>query len=86
LLKWENTVVFGVGLRTAEYKHQIILARTIIPLSNRDIGFLLGGAEDKASPCKRPLFDYLKFIKAQVKETENKLRFKMNYRRKESFL
>ncbi|MFT6880889.1 MAG: hypothetical protein ACJARG_001823, partial [Arcticibacterium sp.] len=37
-------------------------------------------------PCKRPLFDYLKFIKAQVKETENKLRFKMNYRRKESFL
>ena len=44
---------------------QIILARPIIPLSNRDIGYLPGTAEDKISPFMQPLWDNLKFIKSQ---------------------
>jgi len=52
--------------------NQIILARPIIPLSNRDIGFLPGGAEDKISPYMQPLFDNLKFIKAQYKVDSRK--------------
>ena len=52
--------------------HQIILARPIIPLSNRDIGFLPGSAEDKVNPYMQPLWDNLKFIKSQFGENEKK--------------
>ena len=51
---------------------QIILSRPIIPLSNRDIGFLPGNADDKISPYMQPLWDNLKFIKSQFRENERK--------------
>jgi len=51
---------------------QIILARPIIPLSNREIGFLPGDAEDKISPYMQPLWDNLTFIKNQFKANEKK--------------
>ncbi|MFP5471215.1 MAG: PhoH family protein, partial [Bacteroidia bacterium] len=54
-----------------QYK-QIILARPIIPLSNKDIGYLPGDANEKISPYMQPLWDNLKFIKSQFKETEKK--------------
>jgi PhoH-like ATPase len=60
-----------------EQKHkyaQIILARPIIPLSNRDIGFLPGDANDKINPYMQPLWDNLKFIKSQFKPTEKKVK------------
>lgn len=52
--------------------HQIILARPIVPLSNKEIGFLPGGAEDKVGPYMEPLWDNLKFIKSQFGENEKK--------------
>jgi len=52
--------------------HQIILARPIIPLSNREIGFLPGSADDKISPYMQPLWDNLGFIKNQFKVNEKK--------------
>ena len=52
--------------------NQIILARPIIPLSNREIGFLPGDAEDKISPYMQPLWDNLNFIKNQFKANEKK--------------
>jgi PhoH-like ATPase len=51
---------------------QIILARPIIPLSNREIGFLPGSADDKISPYMQPLWDNLNFIKNQFKINEKK--------------
>ncbi|HNR85258.1 MAG TPA: PhoH family protein [Taishania sp.] len=51
---------------------QIILARPIVPLSNKDIGFLPGDAGDKVGPYMEPLWDNLKFIKAQFGENEKK--------------
>ena len=60
-----------------EQKHkyaQIILARPIIPLSNRDIGFLPGDANEKINPYMQPLWDNLKFIKNQFKATEKKVK------------
>jgi PhoH-like ATPase len=54
--------------------HQIILARPLVPLSNRDIGFLPGDANDKISPYMEPLWDNLKFIKSQFKENERKFK------------
>lgn len=53
---------------------QIVLARPIVPLSNKDIGYLPGNAEDKINPYMQPLFDNLKFIKNQFGEKEKKYR------------
>ncbi|MDC1283159.1 PIN domain-containing protein, partial [Crocinitomicaceae bacterium] len=39
---------------------QIILARPIVPLSNKEIGFLPGDASDKIGPYMEPLWDNLK--------------------------
>jgi PhoH-like ATPase len=52
--------------------HQIILARPIVPLSNKEIGFLPGDASDKIGPYMEPLWDNLKFIKSQFGENEKK--------------
>ncbi len=68
----KTLLALAAALEQRNKYHQIILARPIIPLSNREIGFLPGGAEEKVSPYMQPLFDNLKFIKAQFKETEKK--------------
>ncbi|NLB25751.1 MAG: ribonuclease, partial [Bacteroidales bacterium] len=48
-----------------QYKNfdQILLARPIVALGNRDLGFLPGDALEKISPYMRPLFDNLTVIK-----------------------
>lgn len=46
---------------------QILLARPIVPLSNRDLGFLPGTVSEKISPYMQPLFDNLSFIKHRYK-------------------
>ena len=51
---------------------QIILARPIVPLSNKDIGFLPGDINDKINPYMEPLWDNLKFIKNQFSEMDKK--------------
>ncbi|MGB0837344.1 MAG: PhoH family protein [Flavobacteriaceae bacterium] len=51
---------------------QIILSRPTIPLSNRELGFLPGDAEDKIAPYMAPLFDNLKFIKSQFSDNSKK--------------
>jgi PhoH-like ATPase len=53
---------------------QIVLARPIVPLSNKDIGYLPGNADDKINPYMQPLFDNLKFIKNQFGSNEKKYR------------
>lgn len=53
---------------------QIILARPLVPLSNKEIGFLPGDANDKIAPYMEPLWDNLKFIKSQFGENEKKHR------------
>ncbi|MGK0385219.1 MAG: PhoH-like ATPase [Bacteroidia bacterium] len=47
---------------------QIYLARPIVPLSNRDIGFLPGDIKSKINPYMEPLWDNLKFIQSQFPE------------------
>jgi len=49
---------------------QIYLARPIVPLSNKDIGFLPGDIKSKLNPYMEPLWDNLKFIQNQYKETD----------------
>ena len=54
--------------------HQIVFARPIVPLSNKDIGYLPGNADEKINPYMQPLFDNLKFIKNQFGQNEKKYR------------
>ncbi len=48
---------------------QIYLARPIVPLSNRDLGFLPGDIKSKIDPYMQPLWDNLSIIKNQYSET-----------------
>ena len=50
--------------KLTDYK-QILLARPVVALSNKDIGFLPGDAQEKVAPYMQPLFDNLNVIKRQ---------------------
>lgn len=52
-----------------DYK-QIYLARPIVPLSNKDIGYLPGDIKSKLNPYMEPLWDNLKFIQNQYSESD----------------
>jgi PhoH-like ATPase len=52
-----------------EYK-QVYIARPIVPLSNKDIGYLPGDIKSKLNPYMEPLWDNLKFIQNQFKESD----------------
>src|SRR5690606_4786420 len=49
---------------------QIYLARPIVPLNNKDIGYLPGDIKSKINPYMEPLWDNLKLIQNQWKETD----------------
>ena len=51
----------------SEYR-QILLARPIVPLSNRDIGYLPGDVSAKLDPYMQPLYDNLAVIRHQFEE------------------
>jgi len=51
---------------------QIYLARPIVPLSNRDLGFLPGDVRSKIDPYMQPLFDNLSVIKHQFNEQDDR--------------
>jgi len=53
---------------------QIYLARPIVPLSNRDIGYLPGDIQSKINPFMQPLWDNLGIIKNQFDEKESEYR------------
>ena len=53
---------------------QIYLARPIVPLSNKDIGYLPGDIKSKLNPYMEPLWDNLKFIQNQYKETDKEFK------------
>jgi len=55
----------------SEYR-QIFLARPIVPLSNRDLGFLPGDIQSKLDPYMQPLFDNLSVIRHQFKSNDKR--------------
>ena len=68
----KTLLALASALEQSKGYQQIILARPIVPLSNKEIGFLPGDANDKISPYMEPLWDNLKFIKSQFGENEKK--------------
>ena len=53
---------------------QILLARPIVSLSNKDLGFLPGDEKQKIAPYMQPLFDNLNVIKRQFSLESNDYR------------
>ena len=53
---------------------QIYLARPLVPLSNKDIGYLPGDIKSKINPYMAPLWDNLSVIKHQFDEKERDFR------------
>lgn len=50
--------------------HQIYVTRPIVPLSNKDIGYLPGDVKSKIDPYMQPIWDNLKFIKSNFSEKD----------------
>lgn len=63
----------GALAQRSEFK-QIFLARPIVPLSNKDIGFLPGDVQEKISPYMQPLFDNLSVIKNRFPQDSKEYR------------
>jgi PhoH-like ATPase len=68
----KTLLALAAALQQNKMYKQVLLARPIVPLSNRDIGFLPGDVKDKIGPYMLPLYDNLSVIKnrfgAQSKE------------------
>lgn len=56
--------------KKSDYR-QIYIARPIIPLGNKDLGYLPGDVKSKMDPYMQPLWDNLKVIKNQFPETDH---------------
>lgn len=70
----KTLLALAAALELKNIYNHIILSRPIVPLSNRDIGFLPGDAGDKIGPYMQPLWDNLNFIKSQFKKNEKRSR------------
>lgn len=66
----KTLLALAAALEQRSRFRQILLARPIVPLSNRDMGFLPGDVQDKLAPYMQPLFDNLNVIRNQFKETD----------------
>jgi PhoH-like ATPase len=55
--------------KNASYQ-QVLMGRPIVPLSNRDLGFLPGDIDAKMDPYMQPLYDNLKVIQNQFGTTD----------------
>jgi PhoH-like ATPase len=58
------------ALQMKKSYRQIYIARPVVPLSNKDLGYLPGDVESKLGPYMQPLWDNLKVIQDQFKETD----------------
>lgn len=63
----KTLLALAAAIHQQEQFAQILLARPIVPLSNRDLGFLPGDVKDKIGPYMHPLYDNLSVIKHQFK-------------------
>lgn len=63
----KTLLALAAALQQEANFQQILLARPIVALSNRDLGFLPGDVGEKISPYMQPLFDNLSVIKNKFK-------------------
>ncbi|MGA2142067.1 MAG: PhoH family protein, partial [Brevinematales bacterium] len=64
----KTLMALAAALEARKSYKTILLARPIIPLSNRDMGYLPGDIKEKLDPYMKPLFDNLSVIQNQFEE------------------
>ena len=70
----KTLLALAAALEIRKEYRQIYLARPIVPLSNRDIGYLPGDIKSKLDPYMQPLFDNLSVIRHQFSEKDSRTR------------
>lgn len=53
---------------------QIFITRPVVPLSNKDIGYLPGDIQSKMDPYMQPIWDNLKLIRGNFEKNDNTLK------------
>jgi PhoH-like ATPase len=66
----KTLLAIAAALEKRNNYHQIYVARPIIPLSNKDIGYLPGDIESKIGPYMQPLYDNLSVIRNQFPQND----------------
>ncbi len=66
----KTLLALASALHVRKNYRQIFIARPIVPLSNKDIGFLPGDVQSKIEPYMQPLWDNIRVIQDQFSETE----------------
>lgn len=70
----KTLLALASALKQAGRYKQILLARPIVAMANKDIGFLPGNEKEKVAPYMQPLFDNLNVIKAQFAPNSQEVR------------
>ena len=70
----KTLLALASALKQNKTYSQILLARPIVSLSNRDLGYLPGDEKQKVAPYMQPLFDNLNVIKSQLGQNSHDLR------------
>ena len=68
----KTLLALACALEKRKRFRKIFLARPIVPLSNKDLGFLPGDIHSKLDPYMQPLFDNLSVIRHQFKTNEKR--------------
>lgn len=64
----KTLLALAAALQQRKDFRQIYVARPVIPLSNREIGYLPGDAKNKTNPYLAPIWDNIRFIKEQFNQ------------------
>ena len=67
----KTLLALAAALQRKKNYRQIFLARPVVPLSNKDLGFLPGDIQSKLDPYMQPLFDNLSVIKSHFGKSES---------------
>lgn len=65
----KTLLALAAALEQEKLYDQILVARPVVPLSNKDLGYLPGDVESKIGPYMQPLYDNINFIKTRFKNT-----------------
>ncbi len=67
----KTLLALAAALENKRYYRQIFIARPVVPLSNKDIGFLPGDVASKLDPYMQPLYDNLSVIQNHFNESKS---------------
>jgi PhoH-like ATPase len=66
----KTLLALAAALECRQRYRQILLARPVVPLGNRDLGYLPGDIEAKLDPYMQPLYDNLAVIRHQFGDSD----------------